>query len=209
MIKVLLVDDHQVVLTGLQSMLVKESEIEVAGQASNGTDALEIVNSKDVDVALIDINLAGMDGIELAKTILTAKPEIKILMLTTFNEASFITRAMKSGAKGYLLKNAGIDELVRAIKTVSRNQRYLSGEVQEKLISSTFGSEEQGFIPKLTRREKEVLKLITEEYTTVEIAEKLFISKATVETHRLHLLNKLGVRNTAGLVRIAITKGLI
>ncbi len=209
MINVLLVDDHQVVLDGLQRMLGQNPGIEIVGEATNGYDALKLIETLPVDVALIDINLPGMDGIELCKAILKIKPHVKVLTLTTFNEVSFITGIMKTGASGYLLKNTSKEELIEAIETVYRNKQYLSREVRDKLVSSSFGKEDTAFIPKLTRREKEVLKLITDELTTKEIAEKLFISKATVETHRLHLLNKLGARNTAGLVKTALQKGLV
>ncbi|RLD60086.1 MAG: DNA-binding response regulator [Bacteroidetes bacterium] len=209
MIRILIVDDHQVVLDGIQSMLEQEEGISIAGKSMNGTDALEFLKTNPVDVALIDINMPGMDGIELCKAIRKNHPEIKVLALTTFNEVSFITNMMKSGASGYLLKNTTKEELIAAIKTIQKGEQYLAREVQEKLISASFGKKDTAFIPKLTRREKEVLKLILEEFTTKEIAEKLFISTATVETHRLHLLNKLGVRNTAGLVKVAIEKGLV
>ncbi len=209
MIRVLIVDDHQVVLDGIQSMLDREEGIFVSGKAMSGPDALEFLKYNPVNVALIDINMPGMDGIELCKAIRKKYPEIKVLALTTFNEVSFITNMMKSGASGYLLKNTTKEELITAIKTIQKGEQYLAREVQEKLISASFGKKDTAFIPRLTRREKEVLKLILEEFTTKEIAEKLFISNATVETHRLHLLNKLGVRNTAGLVKVAIEKGLV
>jgi len=150
-----------------------------------------------------------MDGLELCKAILKQNPQTKVLTLTTFNEVSFITRIIKNGASGYLLKNTDKEELIEAIKTVYKGEQFLAKEVKEKLIASSFGKEDSAFIPKLTRREKEVLKLIIDEMTTKEIAQKLFISNATVETHRLHLLNKLGVRNTAGLVKVALQKGLV
>ena len=207
MIRVLIVDDHQVVLDGIQSMLEQEEGISITGKLMNGPDALEFLKNSPVDVSLIDINMPGMDGIELCKAIQKKHPDIKVLALTTFNEVSFITNMMKSGASGYLLKNTTKEELITAIKTIQKGE--LAREVQEKLISTSFGKKDTAFIPKLTRREKEVLKLILEEFTTKEIAEKLFISNATVETHRLHLLNKLGVRNTAGLVKVAIEKGLV
>ncbi|MCD4732341.1 MAG: response regulator transcription factor [Bacteroidales bacterium] len=209
MINILIVDDHQVVLDGIQSMLEQEEGISITGKLMNGPDALEFLKNNPVDVALIDINMPGMDGIELCKAIQKMHPDIKVLTLTTFNEVSFITNMMKNGASGYLLKNTTKEELITAIKTIQKGEQYLTHEVQEKLISASFGKKDTAFIPKLTRREKEVLKLILEEFTTKEIAEKLFISTATVETHRLHLLNKLGVRNTAGLVKVAIQKGLV
>jgi DNA-binding NarL/FixJ family response regulator len=208
-INVFIVDDHQVVLDGLSSMLNKVDAINLVGSALNGPDALECIQNNKVDIAIIDINLPGMDGIELCKNILKNDSSMRVLALTTFNEVSFIKRIIKCGASGYLLKNTSGEELIEAIKIAHSGEQYLSKEVQEKLISASFGKKEEAFIPKLTRREKEVLKLIIDEMTTKEIAEKLFISAATVETHRLHLLNKMGARNTAGLVKIALQKGLV
>lgn len=208
-INVFIVDDHQVVLDGLSSILSRYEEINLVGQAMNGLDALSFLNKNKVDVAIIDINLPGMDGVDLCKAIKKGHPDYKVLALTTHNQVSFITRIMKCGASGYLLKNTSSEELIDAIKKAHAGEQYLSKEVQATLISSSFGKKEESFIPMLTRREKEVLKLIIDEFTTKEIAEKLFISAATVETHRLHLLNKMGARNTAGLVKTAIQKGLV
>lgn len=208
-IKLFLVDDHQVVIDGISSMISGSDDIEIAGQAMNGQEALAFLKTNKADVAIIDINLPGMDGVELCKAIRSAHSEIKILALSTFNEASFISRIMKNGGNGYLLKNTSSEELLAAIKMAYAGEQYLSKDVQATLVASSFGQKEKNFIPKLTRREKEILLLIIDEMTTKEIAAKLFISDATVETHRLHLLNKLGARNTAGLVKIAIQKGLV
>jgi len=205
----LIVDDHQVVLDGVQSMLEQDSEINVVAVAINAEQALETLSETKVDVAIVDVNLPGMDGIELCKKIKKKYPETQVLALTTFNETSIISGMMKNGASGYLLKNTSSTELIEAVKTVNNGQQFLAKEVQEKLISSSLGQKSTSYIPKLTRREKEVLKLILEELTTKEIAEKLCVSVATVETHRLHLLSKLDVRNTAGLVKVAINKGLV
>ena len=208
-IKTLIVDDHQVVLDGIQSMLDQDAEIAVVKVVINAESALDYLKSNSVNVAIVDVNLPGMDGLELCKVITKKYATTKVLALTTFNESSIISGMMKNGASGYLLKNTSSTELIEAVKAVHNGKQYLAKEVQEKLISSTLGQQSSSYIPKLTRREKEVLKLITEEFTTNEIAEKLFISKATVETHRLHLLSKLDVRNTAGLVKVAIQKGLV
>lgn len=208
-IRLFLVDDHQLVLDGIESMLSDSKEITLVGQAMNSNDALDFLSRTEVDVAIIDINLPDMDGIELCKKITSRYKNIKVMALTTFNEASFITRFMKNGASGYLLKNTSANDLVSAINTVFNGGQFLPEEVQSTIVSASFGNNKQAFIPKLTRREKEVLKLIVDELTTKEIAEKLFISTATVETHRLHLLNKLDARNTAGLVKNAIQKGLV
>ena len=208
-INTLIVDDHQVVIDGIKSMLEDDSEIQVSDIAVSGAQALKILEDQSIDVAIVDVNMPEMDGIELCKAIRKKHPHTRVLGLTSFNEASIISGMMKSGASGYLLKNTSKDELIEAVKAVFMGAQYLAKEVQEKLISSSIGQKSNSYIPKLTRREKEVLILITEEFTTNEIAEKLFVSKATVETHRLHLLSKLDVRNTAGLVKVAINKGLI
>ncbi len=208
-IKLLIVDDHRVVLDGLRNIFQSESGIEVTGEAGTAVEALTIIENNEVDVALIDINLPETDGVELCRQILSFPNPPKVVAFTTYNETSFITHMMKSGASGYLLKSIDTDELVSAIRAVNNGEQYLCAEVKEKLISSSFGVQSKTFIPKLTRREKDVLKLIIDEYTTKEIAEKLYISPATVESHRLHLLTKTGARNTAGLVKIAILKGLV
>ena len=208
-INTLIVDDHQVVIDGIKSMLEDDAEISVVDVATSGEQALKVLANQEIDVAIIDVNMPEMDGIELCKAIRKKYQSTHVLALTTFNEASIISGMMKSGASGYLLKNTSKIELIEAVKMVNNGQKYLAKEVQDKLISSSIGQKSTSYIPKLTRREKEVLILITEEFTTNEIAEKLFVSKATIETHRLHLLSKLDVRNTAGLVKVAINKGLI
>lgn len=208
-IKLFIVDDHQLVMDGVSSMLEGSKDIELVGEAINAKAALNFLENNDVDVAIIDINLPDMDGVELCKSITSNYNNVKVMALTTFNEASFISRFMKNGASAYLLKNTSASDLIDAIITVNSGEQYLPDEVQTTLVSASLGSDKKTFIPKLTRREKEVLALIVDEFTTKEIAEKLFISAATVETHRLHLLSKMEVRNTAGLVKVAIQKGLV
>lgn len=208
-IRVYIVDDHQMVVSGLVSMLETDSALEIVGFALNAEDALTFAKDNVIDIALVDINLPKMDGVSLCKALLIQQPNTKVIALSSFNDASFIKRMIQNGAKGYLLKNTSGDELITAIKRVATGEEYLSKNVQDTLISSSLGKSQTAFIPKITRREKEVLSLITEEFTTKDIAEKLFISVATVETHRLHLLSKLGAKNTAGLVKTAIQKGLV
>jgi len=213
MIKVLIVDDHKVLIDGIRSMLEEEKEIEIVGEARNGKEAIDKVKNIDLDVVLLDINMPEKDGIETCKEIKKMYTDIKILALTMYNEGSFIQSMIKNGASGYLLKNSGKEEVVKAIKTVFQKGTYFSGEVSETLMKSMMPGAKKNrsndFIPKLTRREKEILELVVEEFTTQEIADKLFVSLSTVETHRKNLLSKLGVRNTAGLVRVAMEKGLL
>lgn len=211
MIRLFIIDDHPVVITGISQAVGSHPDIELAGHAHRGEEALAWLAANRTDVALLDVNLPGIDGIELCKTIKKHYPEIKIIGLTTFSQASFITGMLNNGASGYLFKNTSEKELTEAILSVHAGKRYLSEEVNEKLISKATkqASAKTGFVPKLTRREKEVLDLIMEECTTQEIAERLFLSVSTVETHRLKLFTKLDAKNVVGLVKNAIKFGLV
>ena len=212
MIKVLIADDHRVLIDGIRSILSDQPDIEVVAEALTGPAVLEQLTRHEVDVVLLDINLPGKDGIETCKIITGQYPGLQVLALTMFNEGSFIHGMLKSGAKGYLLKNSGRDEVIAAIRAVHSGEKYFSREVSNTLIESMMPGNERkssGFIPKLTRREKEILKLILEEHTTAEIAKKLFLGLSTVETHRKNLLSKVGARNTAGLVRVALEHKLL
>lgn len=211
MIRLFIIDDHPVVITGVKQAVGSHADIQLAGYAYRGEEALEWLAAHGADVILLDVNLPGTDGIELCKTIKKLYPDIKIIGLTTFSEASFITGMLNNGANGYLFKNTSEKELTDAIQAVYAGKRYLSEEVSEKLISKATkqASAKTGFVPKLTRREKEVLDLIMEECTTQEIAERLFLSVSTVETHRLKLFAKLDAKNVVGLVKNAIKFGLV
>lgn len=211
MIKVFIADDHKMMRDGLKALLTNVQDIKVLGEAANGMEVLEFIAVNQVDVLILDINMPGLDGVEVCKAINKKKHDVKILALTMYNEASMIANLIKNGASGYILKNAGKDKLELAIKKVFAGEQYFSEEVKETYFSGLLPKEnKQGksAIPKLTRREKEIISLILKEFTTAEIAEKLFISEKTVETHRMHLLQKFNVRNTAGLVRLAVEQGL-
>lgn len=211
MIDLLILDDHPVVVAGISQAVSDHPDIRVAGYAHHGDAALEWLKEHKADVILLDVNLPGTDGIALCKIIKKSHPDVKIIGLTTFSEASFITGMLNNGANGYLFKNTSEEELTDAILSVHAGKRYLSEAVSEKLISKATkqDSAKQGFVPKLTRREKEVLDLIMEECTTQEIADRLFLSVSTVETHRLKLFAKLDAKNVVGLVKNALKFGLI
>jgi len=210
MIRIAATDDHNMVLRGIETMLKSCEDIEIITTYSNGEDTINGLPLSKPDVLLLDINLPDWNGIDLCKTILKTHPELHIIALTNFNETSFVKNMIKNGAKGYLLKNTNKNELKSAIKKVYKGEQYLQKSIQELLLNESIGiTARNTFIPKLTRREQEILNLIAEEFTTNEIAKKLFVSVKTIETHRSHLIQKLEVRNTAGLVRIAIEKGLI
>lgn len=208
MINVLIVDDHQMVIEGLKLLLLNESNIKVVGSANSGEEALEVIENLNPDVVLLDINLPGINGIETCASLLKKLPSLKIVAITMHKEGSLIKLMLQKGAKGYVLKNAGRDELMGAINTVYDGKMYLDDATNEIVLhtisSANTVNKTTSPFPKLSRREKEVLLLILEEYTTQEIAEKLFISFGTVETHRRNMLIKTGARNTAGLVRIAL-----
>lgn len=214
MINVFIADDHRVLIDGIKSLLEDQEDITVIGHALDGEEAIKQIAKNPPDVLLLDINLPLKDGIEVCKTVYKSHPDIKVLALTMFNEASFIQGMLKSGAKGYLLKNSGRKEVIKAIRKIYKGENYFSQDVSNTLMQSMIpGGEKKtsssSLIPKLTRREKEILQLILEEHTNAEIAKKLFLSLSTVETHRKNLLSKVGVRNTAGLVRVAIENNLL
>jgi DNA-binding NarL/FixJ family response regulator len=212
MIRLLVADDHQVLKDGIKAMLKENDEIEIMGEAGNGLEVLEILDKHPADVVLLDINMPVLDGIETCRKIKDLHPTIKVLALTMYDEGNLIAKMVKNGAMGYILKNTGKDKLIEAIKTIHEGRTYFSARVKDALITSMVtekNTNSSSFMPSLTRREKEIIELIVNEYTTHEIADKLFISEKTVETHRKNLLQKLNARNTAGMVRIAIEKGLV
>lgn len=205
MTKLYIVDDHSVVIEGILSLLQNTTDIYVTGFANTATECLNFVQKNDIDIILMDINLPDMNGLDLCKQIKTEHPEIKILALSTFNQISYINKMIANGASGYLLKNITKEELIDAIHTVLENKTYNSFEVDEIIkIAKT-----KGDIPVLTKRENDILKLVVEGLTNPQIAEKLFISQDTVDSHRKNLHTKLGVNNTALLVRYALENGLI
>jgi len=214
MIQILIADDHKMFVDGLISILKGEDDIQVVDACYTGIDIFNILKNKHVDVILLDINIPGMNGIEVTKKMGQDFPDVKILALSMHNEESFVTEILKHGALGYILKNTDRNELITAIRTVFNGQTYFSKDVTQTIMKSLVKKDKQSqstsiVLPKISRREKEVLQLIVKEYTTQEIANELFISLKTVESHRSSLLSKLNVRNTAGLVRIAIEHKLI
>lgn len=206
MINLLIADDHQVVIDGLRSLLSLEADFNVVGEALNGKMVLEGLKDQKVDVVLLDINMPVMDGIETAKFMREHYPDVKILILTMYNKPEFIRNILEAGASGYMLKNAGKEELIDAIRKVERGEDYFSISVTKTMMESfKSGSDSNKVV--LTKRERGVLTLIAEGDKTSEIAEKLLISTHTVDTHRYNLLSKLNIKNTAGLVRYAIKNG--
>ena len=205
--KVFIVDDHPMVVAGLYSLLNQLENLEVAGAVSNAFEAIPFLKKQHVDVILLDINLPDISGIDLCKKIHKEFPGIKIIGISTFSERSFISRMIENGASGYLIKSASKEEIAEAIETVMNDKMYLSVSMEH--IAKPLSVLSCGNLPALTKREKEILQLISEGLTNNQIAEKLFISPLTVDSHRKNLLTKLNTNNTASLVRVAIENGLI
>lgn len=209
MIRIAITDDHTMVIEGIKNMLNSSKDVEILQSFENLKDTFENLDNS-VEVLLLDINLPDGNGINACKELLLKHKDLKIIALTNFEDSIFIKQILKNGALGYLLKNTSKTELTEAIKSVMEGKRYLPKKISDILLNDSIGIQNSNyFIPKLTIREKEVLKLIIEEYTTDEIANQLFVTPKTVEAHRSNLIQKLGVKNVAGLVRVAIEKGLI
>jgi len=211
MIRIIIADDHQMFIDGIRSMLGSQKNISVIGTANNGGEVLELLESKKADIVLMDINMPDMNGIETTKKIQNQFPKTRVIMLTMYNTKNFIERLVYAGASGYILKNTGKKELITAIETVYNGKTFFSKEVTLRIMEGMTKKKQlpaDFFEIELTLREKQVLKLIAQEYTTTEIAVRLSLSPYTVETHRKNLINKLCVRNSAGLVKYALQNGL-
>ena len=211
-IKVLIADDHKIFRDGIRSILEKEKDLEVVDEAANGKEVLEKLESSKVDVIILDIDIGKPTGIEITGIVVEKYPEVKVLILSMIGLHDFVIQALETGATGYILKNTGKDEVITAIRSVAKGDSYFSKEVSSILVEQlhkprSIRKRSEG-IP-LTAREIEVLQLIAQEFSNPEIAKKLFISIRTVDTHRRNLLEKLGLKNTAGLVKYAISKGLV
>ncbi|PHN03200.1 response regulator [Flavilitoribacter nigricans] len=212
MANILLVDDHQIIIDGLRGLLEGEAEIGTLYEANSGESTLSVVREHPVDLILLDINLPDKSGFDICQELKKQEDSPRIIALTMYSNTGYINKMINAGVDGYLLKNTGQEELLEAVRTVMGGDRYFSKEVMEALLAGKLAPKKpktSDFIQKLTRREKEVLKLIVEEYTTDEIADKLFISPTTVTTHRKTLLRKLNAKNVAGLVKKAFEFNLL
>ena len=206
MINVSIVDDQVIILNGLQKILADAKHINVTAVFNNGDQLLESLETNRPDVLLLDIQMPGKSGIELAGIISKKYPVIKMIALTNVDVLMQMKQMLQKGCLGYLLKDVSPEILIKAIETVYEGEQFLHEEFKIQLLKSLTGSDNKQLV---TRREKEILKLIVEEHTNQDIAGKLFLSLRTVENHRNNLLQKLNVKNTAGLVKIALQEGLI
>lgn len=200
---VFIVDDHYMVIEGIRSLLHNEKEIEWMGHATNAASCLGFLKMQQPDIIFMDVNLPDLSGTELCRQVKQLYPAVLIIGLSTFNQQPVVRNMMENGASGYVLKNATKPELLNAIAEVKSGKTYFSREVAVSLRKQT---EE---LPLISRREREVLQLIADGFTNVEIAEKLFISVPTVNTHRKSLLVKFSVNNTAGLIKLAVKHNMV
>jgi len=210
-VKVLLVDDHEIVRDGLKTLMDSQHGLDIVAEAEDGSEAVEACQKYEIDLIIMDINMPGMDGIEATKKIKETCPDVKVLALTMSDSDVHIRKMIEAGASGYILKNAGREELKKAIQAIMNDQHYFSDKATQSVMMELVRSKgkQKGVGPsEMTDRELEVLGLIVKEYTNQEIAKKLFISVRTVDAHRRNLLQKSGARNTAGLVRYALENGL-
>lgn len=211
-IRVVIVDDHHMFLEGISSLLSDHESIKIVERADSGIDALKkLSQNSEVDLLITDLSMPDLDGFELCAKIKSAYPDIKVLMLSMHSDSASIKKAIKAGANGYILKNTGHNELIKAITTLYDGENYFSGPVKDKLVADIAGNETQDLHEevKLTKREVEVLKLIAMEYTSQMISEELFISFHTVESHRKNLMKKLSTNNLGGLIKYALKKGYV
>lgn len=211
-ISITIIDDHPLATNGIASMLMPFGQLTILDTFNSADALLEGLKTRQPDVLLLDIMLPGQSGRDIAPVIKSRYPAIKIIALTSLDAPSMVSGMMRRGCSGYLLKDTSQETLVAAIEAVYQGQEFIEPSLKEKLLENITrfqSNKTERLAHQLTQREKEILKLIVEEYTTQEIAEKLFISFRTVENHRYSLLQKLDVKNSVGLVKLAIQMGLI
>ncbi len=206
-IQIAIVDDHPIVIQGLKMMLENEKYFEICGTFNDGTGIRNFITANPADIVLLDITLPDSNGIELCAEIKKISPETSVIMLSNRSERSIIMQCIQNGASGYLLKNATIEELHSCIRGALSGDIVFCNEVKQ-IISKPSGNDLEG-IPRLTKREKEILKLLTEGKTSNAIAEELFLSPLTVETHRKNIIQKFKVKNVAQLIKVAVQNNMI
>jgi DNA-binding NarL/FixJ family response regulator len=203
---ILLVDDHNFLLDGVKSMLIQEEDLQVVGQAGSAEAALEYLKTQEVDLIITDYSMPGMDGLSLLHTVRRIAPNTKIILLSMHDEVHLVKEILKAGVNGYVLKKDTHRELLSAIRDVKEGKIYLSSDINKMLITN-LNNPDEGKL--LTDREREILKLIAKEYTNKNIAEALFISERTVETHRKNIFKKTGTNSLVGLIKFAYANNLI
>ena len=212
-INIIIADDHEIFLDGLSLMLSRQEGFNVCGRASNGKQLIELVNKEKPDVVLTDIRMPILDGIESTKQLLSVNPYLKVVALSMFDEENLIIEMLEAGAKGYLLKNAHKSEIIEAVISVYQNKNYYCAHTSTQLASvivrSKFNPYKQQQPIILNDREKDIVKLICQQQTTQQIADKIYLSKRTVEGYRIKILEKINAKNIAGVVIFALKNNII
>ena len=212
-IRVLVADDHAIIREGLSVMLGNQPDMDVIGVAADGREAIRLVEKDEPDVAVIDISMPELNGIEAIQQLLPRHPHLKVIVLSIHATKPYVYRSLKAGAKGYLIKETAGLEVVQAVRAVVRGERYLSQRIADLLtdvsLSNLEPSMESSPLEQLSPREREILQLVAEGKTSQEIAERLSISPKTVDTYRSRLMHKIGVEDMAGLIKFAIQHGVI
>lgn len=209
MIKVLLVDDHQLVRTGIRRILDDAEGIEVVGEAESGEEALRLVKQGQPDVVLMDVHMPGIGGLEATRKLLRVDEKLKIVALTVHVDEPYPSRLLEAGASGYLTKGCDEAEIVRAIRTVSRGERYIGADIAQQMALSGLDGGKKNPFDKLSQREVQVMMMVTEGYKLQDISDTLCLSPKTVSTYRYRLYEKLGVENDVELTHLAIRHGMI
>lgn len=208
-IRMLVVDDHQMFIDGIKSLLRKERDISIVGEALSGAEAIKYLEQNEVDLMMTDISMPEMDGVELTRYVKQHFPEVRVLVLSMYNDRQIIDQIVGAEAEGYVLKNTGKGELISAIRRIADNGTFYSKEV----IATMFKQQakpcsQDAEVQPLSERELEILKLIVAEYSSEQIADKLFISKRTVDSHRKNILAKTKIKTLVGLIKFAIRTGV-
>ncbi len=204
--RILLVDDHAILLDGIKNLLEKEDNVRVVGQVESAEKAIEFLKTHEIDIMITDFHMPGMDGLALVNTIRKIHPQIKTIILSMHDETHLVKEILRAGVNGYVLKKDTHKELLAAIQEVRNGRVYLSNDINKLLINNLQNPEEGRL---LTDREREILKLIAREYSNKQIAEELFISERTVETHRKNIFKKTSTNSLVGLIKFAYANNLI
>ena len=209
MTRLMLVDDHDLVRTGIKRLLEEVPGFEIVAEATCGEDALRLIREAEPEVVLMDINMPGIGGLEATRKLLHAHPEVKIIVLTMHDDDLFPNRLLKAGALGYVTKGAKVEEIIDAVKTVQKNQRYLSPVIAQHMALANFQEDEGSPFDTLSERELQVLMMMMDGQSIGAISEQLFLSPKTISTYRSRLYHKLGVSSDIELARLALSHGIV
>ncbi|MGH9870415.1 MAG: response regulator [Candidatus Polarisedimenticolia bacterium] len=211
-IRVLLADDHTLVRAGIRSLLESQPGVEVVAESGDGRETLELIIKHEPDVALLDIGMPGLNGLEVARRVAKESPRTRIVVLSMYADRTYLRQALRAGVAGYLLKGAAVAELPLALESVMRGETYLTPRISQEVVQGFLResqNEEPGPLEGLTKRQREILQLIAEGRSTKEIAQILDVSVKTIETHRMRMMDRLGIHDVPGLVRFAIRAGIV